>query len=85
MQFSNSNKEVTIDGKVYKVCDACGAKQRNNFGFDIDYQRKGVYGGRRMGLCIKCANRIIPIMEKAIDVATALEQEIKETAQRQLE
>lgn len=82
MHFANSNKEITVDGKVYKVCDACGSKQKNGFGFELDYQRYGVYGGKRMGLCSKCANKIVPILEKAIEDAETIEQEIRESTQR---
>ena len=71
MHFKHSNAEHTYieDGKrrTYKICDICGAEQQNNYGLEVSLARSGVWGSYRMGLCGKCANKILPILEGALD------------------
>lgn len=77
MHFKYSNAEHTYikDGKnrTYKICDICGAEQQNDYGLEVSYARSGVWGSCRMGLCGKCANKILPILEEALG-------EIRDTA-----
>ena len=76
-KYSNAEHTYTESGKstTYKVCDICGAEQKNNYGFTISHARSGVEGSYRLGLCGKCANKILPILEEALE-------EVQETARQ---
>ena len=71
--FRHSNTEVThIDenGKAntHKVCDACGAEQKSNCGLTLSFARRGsMCIIRRYGLCYKCANKIVPLLEETLE------------------
>lgn len=71
MKYKFSNTEVSCtseDGKrqVYKVCDLCGTKQKSNYGYEVQYAKRGSWAAYRRGLCSKCAAKLIPIMEEAM-------------------
>ena len=84
--FKYSNTEYTHVGKdgkkrTYKVCDACGAEEPSNFGMEVSFARRGTWGKERMGLCTKCANKILPILEDALEEMHRIEDKIKEANQ----
>ena len=69
-KFSNTEKTYTREGEkpqTYKVCDICGAEQQNNFGFEVSHARRDNTGSYRLSLCGKCANKVLPILEDALD------------------
>ena len=79
--FKHSNTEYTYseDGKrrTYKVCDICGAEQQNNYGLEVSHARRGAEGSYRLSLCGKCANKILPILEGALDEIHATVNELR--------
>ena len=83
-KYSNAERTYTKDGKsrTYKICDICGAEQQNDCGLEVSYTRSGVYGSCRMGLCGKCANKILPILEGALDEIYATENTLRNDTQK---
>ena len=77
-KYRHSNTEITYtdeDGKskTYKVCDVCGAEQQNNYGFEISHARRDCAGRYRLCLCGKCATKLLPLIEDALErVQTAV-------------
>lgn len=85
--FKHSNGEHTYtseDGKTrtYKVCDICGAEQQNNFGLEVSHARSGNEGSYRLSLCGKCANRVLPILEDALDEIHKTVTELRNDTQK---
>lgn len=71
MKYKFSNTEegyVSEDGKrqTFKVCDVCGTRQKSNYGYEVQYAKRGSWAAYRRGLCSKCAARLIPILEDAM-------------------
>ena len=87
MHFKYSNAERTYieDGKsrTYKICDICGTEQQNNYGLEVSLARSGVWGSYRMGLCGKCANKILPILEGALEEIYATADTLRNDTQKQ--
>ena len=84
--FMYSNSERTYigeDGKkrTYKVCDACGAEEPSNFGMEVSFARRGTWMDERMGLCTKCANKVLPILENALEEMHKAKDKIQEENQ----
>ena len=84
--FMYSNSERTYIGedgekRTYKVCDACRAEEPSNFGMEVSFARRGACGVERMGLCTKCANKILPILEDALEEMHRIEDKIQEVNQ----
>ena len=83
--FKHSNTEHTYseDGKsrTYKVCDICGAEQQNSYGLEVSHARSGAEGSYRLSLCGKCANKILPILEGALDEIHATVNELRNDTQ----
>ena len=86
MHFKYSNAEHTYieDGKsrTYKICDICGTEQQNNYGLEVSYARSGEFGSWRMGLCGKCANKILPILEGALGEIRATANTLRNDTQK---
>lgn len=84
--FRHSTSEVTYideNGKrnTYKVCDACGAKQKSNCGLTLSFTRRNVAGKHHIGLCYKCANKIVPLFEEALEDARGIIRGIRESSE----
>lgn len=86
MHFKYSNAERTYikDGKsrTYKICDICGAEQQNDYGLEVSFARSGLWGSRRMGLCGKCAKKILPILEGALEERRTTANTLRNDAQK---
>lgn len=81
--FKHSNAEHTYtdeNGKktTYKVCDVCGVEQKTNYGFTVSHKRSGVEGSYRLGLCGKCANKILPLLEETLEDIKDTVRELRE-------
>lgn len=68
-KFSNGEHGTYENGKkrVYKICDACGRECKSNFGYSFEYAYRGNWGKGQTGLCVACANKVVPILEEALD------------------
>ena len=71
-KYEYSNGQIThtyANGKkeTFAICDACGKEHKNNFGLEISFSMRNHWGWRRIKLCGKCANRVIPILIRASD------------------
>ena len=58
-------------------CDMCGRAYKGDYGYEVHLARhKGRLSARR-GLCSSCAEKIVPIIEKALDDAKEKEHEVR--------
>ena len=83
-KYSNAEHTYTSEGgkkRTYKVCDACGAEESSNFGMEVSFARRGTRMDERMGLCTKCANKVLPILENALDEMHKAKDKIQEENQ----
>ena len=81
-RFTNAEIGITDEnGKqvVYKICDICGRGVQSNAGYRIEYEGgHGESGSGRCGLCRRCANRIIPLVQECFLGLWDKERELRE-------
>ena len=82
MKYRYSNSEIRTvyengKEKVFAICDICGAKHENGFGYEVSCAMYGTQLDKRAKFCGQCAKKIIPDLLKAINVASNKADELR--------
>lgn len=77
-----TNRTVEKDGKIYYRCQACGRLDIKSFGYELDCYAIDHFQSGQANFCRDCANKIVPIMERADKAAQNMIMNIKNEARR---
>lgn len=84
-KYEHSNEQRTYtdeDGKqeTFAICDACGKEHKNNFGLEVSYSMRNNWTQYRIKLCGKCANKVVPILDRATEEIEGIVDGLKREA-----